>query len=220
MTIYTTHEWKGFGKHNFYWYEYRLEGTTVTKYKCNRYKFFDGKENTWCKEESVVESWSVNDSNMPEWLRQHLHATTMVRFLTILRRIFLAGTVSLIICIFFLQFKLFNNISLLSSNNGAEITKGIICIVFLLSPFLYGLFMFFTVLNNNRKNVYSVDTSTTIINVFKCFLRDITSPFFTTKTFVISLFSKQTKTHGLIVIRFIEMIILIAICVFGVLFVI
>ncbi len=72
MNIYTTNEWKGYGKQNYYRNEYRLEGGEVTKYKCHRFKSFDGHENSWNEEESFETSWSLNDQTMPEWLRQYL----------------------------------------------------------------------------------------------------------------------------------------------------
>ena len=71
-TIYTTNEWKGYGQQNYYWNEYRLEGDRFTKYKCHRQKFFEGDENTWDQEGEEVDSCSVYDPSMPEWLHKYI----------------------------------------------------------------------------------------------------------------------------------------------------
>lgn len=71
-TVYQTNEWDGYGKHNHYHNEYRVDGDEVTKVRVHRQKFFDGDENTWETEEKVIDSWDKDDSSMPGWLRQYL----------------------------------------------------------------------------------------------------------------------------------------------------
>lgn len=76
MNIYTTEEWKGYGKQNYYCNQYRLEGNKVVKYRCHRQKVFDGKESDWLEEEIAVDSWTVDDESMPDWLKGYVADAT------------------------------------------------------------------------------------------------------------------------------------------------
>lgn len=71
-TIYITEKWSGFGKQNYYWHEYRYEAPEINLFKCHKWKIFDGNENSWMEDEKLIETWTAQDPNMPEWLRQYL----------------------------------------------------------------------------------------------------------------------------------------------------
>ena len=71
-TLYATQEIHGHGKQNYYWNEYRLENGEVVKHRCHRQKIFDGDESEWREDEKVIDSWTLDDPNMPEWLHKYL----------------------------------------------------------------------------------------------------------------------------------------------------
>jgi len=65
-------EWEGHTKHSYYHNEYFRDGDEVVKFKCGRFKFFDGRENEWSEEKKEEQRWSINDPNIPEWLKKFI----------------------------------------------------------------------------------------------------------------------------------------------------
>ena len=72
MVLYSTNEWKGYGKQNYYHNEYEREGDKVVKYKCGRQRSFDGEESNWHTSKRKTQSWSVDDPSRPDWLKSKL----------------------------------------------------------------------------------------------------------------------------------------------------
>ena len=70
--IYETQEWKGYGKQNYYRNEYWRDGDRVIKFKCHRFKHFDGDESNWEEEKNEEASWAIGDSGMPDWLKNYI----------------------------------------------------------------------------------------------------------------------------------------------------
>ncbi len=69
--IYSTDEYKGYGKQNYYNNDYYQDGDEVTKVKHNRCKVFNGDENEWVESDNVIEKWKIDSPDMPEWLHKY-----------------------------------------------------------------------------------------------------------------------------------------------------
>lgn len=72
MTVYTTDADKHNDKQNYYYNEYRTGEGNVVKYRCHRHRIADGDGSDWIIDEEQVDSWSLDDPNLPELLREHL----------------------------------------------------------------------------------------------------------------------------------------------------
>ena len=52
--------------------KFKLRKRNRYKYKCNRQKIFDGRESDWYEDKTPIESWVIDDPNMPSWLKDYL----------------------------------------------------------------------------------------------------------------------------------------------------
>ena len=139
----------------------------------------------------------------------------MRRVFAVLRRIFLAGLVSLLVCLFLLHA---DGSAMLAQATAHDSAAGYVSIWFLASPFLYLLSLLISTAYIRRNGQFAAfhQTQSPITSFFKCLGSDLISPFRNIKNFVFSLFSKTVFGRGVIICRFIGLVILILVCAFGI----
>ena len=140
----------------------------------------------------------------------------MKRFLAIVRRIFWGGTVSLLLCLFLCRVSFVSMIKMALSHGDI---RWIFSVFFTLSPVL---FLSFTIISTAYIRHYGQFAAihreqSPIVSFFRCWWHDLISPFKNVGNFVKALFNKGVIGREIIIVRFIELVILIAVCVTGVL---
>lgn len=138
----------------------------------------------------------------------------MTRFLAIIRRIFWAGTISLILILTLLDVNINQIMAFAIEHNSAQ---DYFSIFFLLSP---PLFFLLTVISSayirhNGQFAAFHQTQSPVTTFFRCWGHDIIAPFKNIGNFFRALFGKNVIGRGILIFRFIEMIILIFVCLVG-----
>lgn len=139
----------------------------------------------------------------------------MTRFLAIIRRIFLGGTISFIICLVLLKVRFNNMLKLALTHNNLS---GYFSIFFLMSPIM---FFIFTVISSSYVRHHGQfaafhQTQSPVTSFFRCCWHDVISPFKNISNFFKALFYKNVVGRGIFICRFIEMVLLVFICLIGI----
>lgn len=139
----------------------------------------------------------------------------MTRFLAVIRRLFLGGTVSLLLCLFLFKIDFSRMIELAKAHNS---TPGYFSIFFLASPVLFLLFTILSVVYIRHHGQFAAfhQEQSPVTSFFRCLGHDIISPFKNIYNFLGAVFNKNAMGRGILVFRFIELVVLIVICVVGV----
>ena len=139
----------------------------------------------------------------------------MTRFLAIIRRAFWGGTISLLLCVFLFDVP-FSNIFMLAQNYKTE--SGIFALFFLLSPILFLIFTILSSIYIRHHGQFAEihKTQSPITTFFRCWWADIIAPFKNIGRFFMALFSKNVIGRGILIGRFIELIILVLACLVGI----
>lgn len=70
--IYRSDEWIDENSQDYHYTEYQLEDKTVFKYRIRRRLFFNGYEHIETEDKTLLDSWSIEDRNFPDWLANYL----------------------------------------------------------------------------------------------------------------------------------------------------
>ncbi len=138
----------------------------------------------------------------------------MTRFLAVIRRLFLAGTISLLLTIFLLGVKFSDMMSLAMAHNSAQ---GFFSIFFLLSPVLFLLFTIISVIYIRHHGQFAAvhQSQSPVTSFFRCLGSDLMSPFKNIGGFFGALFNKNAMGRGILIFRFVELVIIVLLCLAG-----
>lgn len=139
----------------------------------------------------------------------------MTRFLAVTRRLFLGGTVALLLAIFLFNVGLS---SLIQYALNPDSIKSAFSIFFLLSPILFILFTLISVTYIRKNGQFAAvhQEQAWIVTFFRCLGSDLISPFKNIGRFFMALFNRDAEGRGILIGRFFELLLLIGICAVGI----
>ena len=141
-------------------------------------------------------------------------AVYMTRALAIIRRVLLACTITLLVCVCLckVSFSLMYRTAVAHDN-----VTGVFCIIFLLSPILYVISTLASVIYIRAEGQFSEvhQEQPFLFTVIRCFVHDLISPFKNILNFISALFNKEAIGREVLIIRFFELVAIVIFCIIG-----
>lgn len=138
----------------------------------------------------------------------------MTRILAVLRRLFLGGVVSLVIC----YLKGYNLSNMIVSAQNHNTFEGYFSLYFLMSPFIFAILTLISIFYIRARGQFSFyhQEQSFLVTSLRCIFHDFTSPFRNIMNLIGAIFNHNALGRGIIVFRFIEMVILVIACFGGI----
>ena len=138
----------------------------------------------------------------------------MTRFLAVARRLFLGGVVSLLLSIFVLGIR---GKTMLDGAMAHNSIAGFFSIFFLVAPIIYLILVLISTAYIRKHGQFAAvhQQQSPVTSFFRCLGSDLASPFKCIGNFFAALFNKNAMGRGIMIRRFIGMVILILVCLVG-----